>query len=541
MHAANIDFDVNFGFSSSHTERRVVPPAKAPDRPSRGTAKEAPMTHVSAAPAVEPISLGERLRQSARALGDAVAMRSIRDRDDVTEISWSELDRRSEALAHRLLDMGVDERPATVVLITRNAVEHAVYAYGAWKAGQTVLCLSPKLGSIEGRIILDRLGRTISLGADLEWDTSERVDLSSPDDTTPVADRVARPMLLLASGGSTGVPKLIDAIGNGQFRPGDLLGGLGQALKRRPRAKAFVCTPLSHGAGAATAYMGTFEECEVTSLERFDPDVALWAIDRYGLEQITLVPTMMDRMARARSFPQARLTSIRSFNHTGAIVDPEIKQRWIDAIGAEKVIDVYGSTESVGHFVITGDEWLTHRGSVGRAVNCDTRIIGENGEDQKPGSVGEVFVRPRTATVDPSTKYIGSDLKMKSFEDFVSVGDLGYLDEDGFLYVVGRTDDLIITGGANVYPDEVEIAIRSIDGVADCVVVGQPDADMGQRVHAVVAMADGVPAPGLDELRERLRGALIDYKMPRSLEIVTAIERTDAGKIRRKSFVNHAS
>jgi bile acid-coenzyme A ligase len=424
------------------------------------------------------------------------------------------------------------------VLITRDAVRHAVYAYGAWKAGQTVLCLSPGLGSAEGHAILSRLGRTITLGARVEWDTGEWLaDEPAPTgDLPPLEDRVAAPMLLITTGGSTGIPKLVDVIGPGLFVPGDFLGGLGTALKRRPRAKAFIMTPLSHGAGAATAYMATFEECEMTSLEKFDPETALWAIDRFKLEQITLVPTMMHRMLRSRAFDPERLQSIRSFCHTGMQCDPVDKQAWMDAIGPDKVVEVWGSTESVGHAVIAGDEWLTHRGSVGRPVNCRVRIVDPAGNDLPVGEVGEIFVQPLVGSVNPDTKYFNSKQRMKSNKGYVSFGDLGRVDDEGYLYIAGRTDDLIITGGANVYPDELEVLIRRLPGVADCVVVAKSHDDLGQAVHAVVAMEQGVRPPSLEELRQSLAGQISAYKLPRSVEFVPAIHRTDAGKVRRKSY-----
>jgi bile acid-coenzyme A ligase len=483
------------------------------------------------------LSMGARLRESARELGEAVAIRSIRAIDDYSELSWRDLDDRSERLATRLLGRGVVERPATIVLITRDAVRHAIYAYAAWKAGQTILCLSPGLGSSEGAAILSRLGRTITLGAQLDWDTGEWLDDS--DEGVPVSvldDRVANPMLLITTGGSTGIPKLVDVIGAGQFKPGDFLGGLGTALKRRPRAKAFVMTPLSHGAGAATAYMATFEECEMTSLEKFDPDAALWAIERFGLEQITMVPTMMLRMLRSPRFDPNRLGSIRSLCHTGMQCDPEVKEAWMNAVGAEKVVEVWGSTESVGHAVIAGDEWLAHRGSVGRPVNCRVRILDSGGADLPQGEVGEIFVQPLVGIVNPDTKYFGSTQKMKSNDGYVSFGDVGYVDPDGYIYVAGRTDDMIITGGANVYPDELEILIRRLPGVADCVVVGRPHPDLRHSVHAVVAMQPRARVLDIDSLRTALAGAVSAYKLPRTMEIVPEIPRTDAGKVRRKSF-----
>jgi len=349
-------------------------------------------------------------------------------------------------------------------------------------------------------------------------------------------DRVANPMLLITTGGSTGVPKLVDVIGAGQFVPGDFLGGLGTALKRRQRAKAFIMTPLSHGAGAATAYMATFEECEMTSQEKFDPEAALWAIEKFRLEQITMVPTMMHRMLRSPKFDASRLQSIRSLCHTGMHCDPKDKEAWIEALGPEKIVEVWGSTESVGHAVISGEEWLTHRGSVGRPVNCRVRILSPEGSDLPAGEVGEIFVQPLVGSVNPDTKYFGSKQRMKSNNGYVSFGDLGSVDSEGYIYVAGRTDDLIITGGANVYPDELEVLIRRLPGVADCVVVGRAHAELGQSVHAVIAMQAGAAPIELAELRRQLAGKISVYKMPRSTECVGEIARSDAGKVRRKSY-----
>lgn len=481
------------------------------------------------------ISVGARLHQSTGEMNGKIAVRSIRAIDDVREITWNELDQKSDAVAAKLLEMDVLNRPATILLLTRDAVEHAIHAYGAWKVGQTVLCLPPSIGSVEGESIISRLDRTISVGADVAWDKSEKLD-SIPAIKPAVDYRIPDPMILIATGGSTGIPKLVDVLGAGQFSPGAFLGGLNTALKREPRARSFVMTPLSHGAGAATAYMALFEECEVTSLEKFDPDVAIWAINEFKLEQLTTVPTMMHRMRRSESFDPKKLSSIKSLVHTGGHIDPRDKEMWIEAIGPEKVIEVWGSTESVGHAVITGTEWLKHKGSVGRPVNCDIRIVDENGNDVETGGIGEIFVKPKIGKVDIENKYYGSSQRMKALDDYVSFGDMGYLDSDGYLYISGRTDDLIITGGANVFPDEVEIIIKRLPGVSDCVVVGKPDDDLGTAIHAVICMEEGAGEMSIDELRSLMTEELSAYKLPRSVEYRPQMERTDAGKIRRSAY-----
>jgi bile acid-coenzyme A ligase len=286
--------------------------------------------------------------------------------------------------------------------------------------------------------------------------------------------------------------------------------------------------------------MALFEECQVTSLERFDSDTALWAIETFALEQLTTVPTMMHRMLASPLFSKQRLRSIKSMVHTGGHADPKDKEAWMEAIGPEKVIEVWGSSESVGHACISGEEWLLHRGSVGKPVNCRMRIVATDGQDVAVGEIGETFVQPLNPQVDLVNKYFGSTLRMKSLDGYVSFGDLGYVDADGYLYIAGRTDDLIITGGANVYPDEIEILIRRLPGVADCVVVGRPHPDLDQSVHAVISLEQGAEPFDIETLRQRLSGQLSAYKLPRSLEFRDEIPRTDAGKLRRSSYRNSA-
>jgi bile acid-coenzyme A ligase len=282
--------------------------------------------------------------------------------------------------------------------------------------------------------------------------------------------------------------------------------------------------------------MAAFEETQVTTLEKFDPEVALWAIEKFGLEQITTVPTMMHRMLQSPRFASANLDSIKSIVHTGGHADPADKEAWITRIGAEKVLEVWGSSESVGHAVISGEEWLAHRGSVGKPVNCRVSIVDPDENEVPTGEIGEIFVQPLIPRVNLDRKYYKSDLRMKSLNGYVSFGDLGYLDEDGYLYIAGRADDLIITGGANVYPDEVEIPIRRLAGIEDCVVVGKPDRDLNLAVHAVISLKPGAKEMSIEELRSALSGQLSAYKLPRSVEYRSELPRTDAGKIRRKSY-----
>jgi bile acid-coenzyme A ligase len=494
--------------------------------------------------------MGDRLRHFAAEHGGAVAVRTIWAIDEIREISWEDLDRRSDAVAGRLLDAGIEEAPAVALLMTRDAVDHAIGAFAAWKVGLSVLPLTPSVGSVEGPQIVAPLSRVIRVGEGAEWAADEVVALEGPPPSEEAIARlgamrdehvVADPMLIIASSGSTGIPKLIDVFGKGCFVPGQFLGGLGNALNRTQRRRSLVCSPLNHGAGSAGMYISLFEGGEVTSLAKFDADVALWAIKKFQFTTVGLVPTMMARMMESPRFDREHLASLESMSHTGGICPPAVKQAWIDILGPEKITEIYGSTESVGHTVIVGTDWVTHPGSQGKPVNCELAIMDDEGGRLGTGEIGEVFVRPLVESVDVEHKYVNPSLKMRTRGEWVSVGDMGYVDADGFLYVVGRVDDLIITGGANVYPDEVEIAIRTVEGVDDCVVVPRPHPDLGQAVHAVVSLRPDGPQPTPEQIIEQLRGRITPYKVPRTVDIVSSIDRTEAGKVRRKRYAGAAS
>jgi bile acid-coenzyme A ligase len=195
----------------------------------------------------------------------------------------------------------------------------------------------------------------------------------------------------------------------------------------------------------------------------------------------------------------------------------------------------YGSTENAGLSRIRGDEWLTHPGSVGRPFNSEFRILDEAGRELPPGEVGEIYGRS-TASPGPTFAYVGAPARSTA-DGFASVGDLGWLDAEGYLYIADRRSDMLITGGANVFPAEVEAALLEHPGVADAAVIGLPDPEWGQRVHALWQARDPERPPAVEALREHCRARLSAYKVPKSFECVTALPRSEAGKLSRPALV----
>jgi bile acid-coenzyme A ligase len=183
--------------------------------------------------------------------------------------------------------------------------------------------------------------------------------------------------------------------------------------------------------------------------------------------------------------------------------------------------------------VITGPEWLTHKGSVGKPnATCEIKIVDEEGNTVPPGVVGEVYMRPKAG---PGTTYRYIGAEAKAIEGgWESLGDMGRMDEEGYLYLSDRQTDMILCGGSNIYPAEVEAAIDAFPGVRSSAVIGLPHPDLGNSIHAIVD-APGA-AVATDALLAHLGERLVKYKIPRTIEFVSEPLRDDAGKVRRKQL-----
>jgi bile acid-coenzyme A ligase len=216
---------------------------------------------------------------------------------------------------------------------------------------------------------------------------------------------------------------------------------------------------------------------------------------------------------------------------------PSLVHRWAGLIGAERILMVYGMTEALGFTALRGDDWMSHQGSVGRGVrDTEIRILGADGRDVPTGEIGEIYLRSPTGA---GYSYLGDAAPPGATDDgFQTVGDVGYLDADGYLHLVDRRVDMIVTGGANVFPAEVETALIDHPGIADIVVVGLRDPEWGRRVHAIIEPADPAGPPTPEEVVAYAKGRLATYKVPKTIEVVDAIPRSEATKVNRRALVD---
>jgi bile acid-coenzyme A ligase len=489
-----------------------------------------------------PLTFGRRVAQLAQAHPGAPAIIFVPEGSAAgATLTWAQLHAAVWSTAQEFARRGVTQASWVAVGLP-NSTEHYVATLAAWRLGACVLPVSPRLPAPERDGILT-LAQPILVAAEWGADTSHQAAvigraeiarwIAGPTAVDSSPDRVAAPGKAICSGGSTGRPKIIVDPTPWEFVPGETpISRVDMGV--RAGQVQLVGGALFHNTPFSWSYFGLFEDHTLVVMERFDAERALQLIERYHVNFSAMVPTMMARMLRVEGLQRYDLSRVESIVHTAAPCPAWVKRGWIELIGGEKVHEGFGSTESVGHVKIRGDEWLAHPGSVGRAHNTALKIVDEHGAAVGAGMVGEIFMKPAQST--PTYYYKGSPPAKTDGDGFVSVGDMGWLDAEGYLYIADRRVDLIITGGVNVYPAEVEAVLSEHPAVDDVIVIGLPDADWGKRVHALVHTRGdrAVTAADLDAFA---RSRLQSVKVPKSWEFVSEFPRDPAGKIRRSALV----
>jgi len=435
--------------------------------------------------------------------------------------TWGELDRRSAAWAARLSGRGV-QPDDLVAFAFPNGPDFLALTFGIYRCGATPAPLSPKLPDAEREAILALMRPAVFFS-----ETEYGAPLTQ---AAVVAAPIAKSWKACTSGGSTGRPKVIV-----DGRPAGFPEGM-QFIGIPERGRVCVPGPLYHNAPFSAAVFALWSGSTVLTMQRFDAESALDLIARERLEWAMMVPTMMQRLMRLPKETRGRfnLSHWRMVVHTAAPMAPWLKRAWIEEFGPDHIWEVYGATEGLVRTWIGGREWLERPGSVGRPTGgARIRIQSPDGAELPSGEEGEIFAMPPGGP-GSSYRYIGAE-RRATVDGWESVGDIGHLDADGYLYLADRRADLIITGGVNVWPAEVEAALLAHPAVRSCAVVGVPDDDLGQRVHAIVESDES--ALGLDDLRAFLTTRLSREKHPRSLALQEGPVRDDAGKVRKTSYI----
>lgn len=500
----------------------------------------------------------ERLRLSgmlpslhARLQPDRTAIHSARG-----SRSFAELDANANRLVHALFDAGLREGDHLSLLAPNTPEFVEVYA-AVLRSGLRLTPINWHLQPEEvGYIVADsdakalvahvdfaeaaelagrsgKLAVRLAIGGSIPGFADYAQALAGTPATDP--DRPAHGLTMLYTSGTTGRPKGVHRSrphprpaqwGPGsrkQFRPGDVALALGPAYHAAPLQHA-IADPLLAGV-------------PIVLTEKFDAEATLAAIEAHRVTHVHMVSTMFQRLLALP--PEVRdgydLSSLRYLIHGAAPTPPEVKRAMIDWLGPI-LHEYYGASENTAGFYITPEEWLRKPGSVGRLrPESGSRVVDDEGRDCAPGEVGRIFFR---MSADSPFQYYKDEEKTRSIlldDSHFTVGDMGHVDEDGYLFLTGRTAECIISGGVNIYPQEIDNELLQHPAVAEACTVGAPNREWGEEVRAVVVLRPGHAAsPQLGErLIDFLRPRLAGFKLPRAVDFVGAIPRSEAGKVLR--------
>ena len=353
------------------------------------------------------------------------------------------------------------------------------------------------------------------------------------DAAAPCADPAGTPRgPMLYTSGTTGRPKGIRRDTPSAAQVARTLDRSRLCYGLEPGMRALLNAPIYHS--APNGYVVGVSQMPGATLlleQRFDAERTLQLIEQHRLTHAYLVPTLYVRLLRLPDDVKRRydLSSMRHVSSTGSPCPPEVKRAMIDWWGPV-FNESYGSSELGYMTYVTSAEALAKPGTAGRAIpGCDLAILDEQGHLLPTGQPGLIYARQPTM-VDFS--YQGNDAARRAMErdGFMTMGDVGYLDRDGYLFIVDRSADMVISGGVNIYPAEIEQALLGLHGVEDCAVFGIPDDEFGEALAAAVQPRVGTPLSA-DAVRTFLRERLAGYKVPHVVTFHDTLPREDTGKI----------
>ena len=479
--------------------------------------------------------------------------------DERVSMSWAELDPVLNRAANAM-SAAVDGKRRVAVFAPNSA--EAVIAYVAGiEGGVSTVPVSYHLTPGEVAYILKDSGASVllvgpetveaGLAAAAEagvaliigWRCDPRAGLVGWEDwlaaasaAPPPADARPLPHLHYTSG-TTGTPKATET--PPQYWP-EAASVAELAALLRPKATpspGLAAGPLYH-TGPLGQARNLFAGTALVVMAHFDAEAALELIQRHRIAGSVLVPTHFQRMLALPGEVRARydISSMQRLAHTGAACPREVKAGMIDWFGPV-LVEAYGATEAGSTTFITSPEWLERPGSVGKAQPpFETVIIGADGGELGPGEEGQVYFRDTTGR---GIVYAGDPEKTRAAHiapGVFTLGEVGYLDAEGYLFITDRVSDMIVSGGVNIYPAEAEQVLLRHAGVADVAVLGVPHGEMGEEVKALVVSADPANPPTADTLNQFCRDSLAGFKCPRSYDFIDDIGRSVMGKVNKKAL-----
>jgi len=479
----------------------------------------------------EGIPFGQQLHRLALADPDLIALTMVSATGAESGFTFGQLDRGANQWAHTLASRGAQVGGLVGIGIP-NSIEFIMAALACWKIGAVPVPMRWDLPAWERTRLLEALGATVVVDDDnheeLAADARTRPATPPAEATSPMQNGIC-------SSGSTGLPKIIL-----NTRPAEWTSALSEPFAAHwapvPRPQIILVPGPMYHTNGFNPLLYLLGGDRLVVLEKFSAAAVLDTIETHRVTHFTATPTMLGRIADVPGMAQRDLSSVDWIMQGAATMPPELLHRWFELLSPEKIIMAYGMTENLGLSALRGDEWLRHPGSVGRGFReTEIKILDEHGEELPTGGIGDVYLR---APMNDTYRYLGGAAPaVPTADGFRSAGDLGHLDEDGYLYIADRRTDMIISGGANVFPAEVENALIAHPHIVDVVVLGLKDAEWGRRVHAVVQLAGDADAVTEQDVIGYAKSRLASYKVPKTVEFVDEIPRTAATKVSRSAMI----
>ena len=472
--------------------------------------------------------------------------------DELGTLTFREIDARTNALAHGLADAGIAEGDS-VGLMCRNHRGFIESVVACSKLGADVLFLNtafsgPQLADVARRekpkaLIYDQEFEGLIKEAGrrrkrfVAWHDADAgrpkdlllENLATSGDTESVRPPKERGKAIILTSGTTGTPK---GASRSQPRSLDPAAALLAMIPLKAREKTMIAAPMFHSWGFVHFTLGMSLSSTLVLERRFDPEGTLSLTARHECTALIVVPVMMQRILELPEETLGRydLSKVRVVAVSGSALPAAVSERWMDVFG-DNVYNLYGSTEVAWASIATPADLRAAPGTAGRPpYGTVVRIYDDDGRAAPPGATGRIFVG-NEMQFEGYTGGGGKD----AVDGLLSSGDVGHFDEAGRLFVDGRDDEMIVSGGENVFPAEVEDLLAGHDAVLEVAVFGVEDEQFGQRLKAVVVLREGASA-GEDELKRHVKSNLAGYKVPRDVEFVDELPRTSTGKVLKREL-----
>jgi acyl-CoA synthetase (AMP-forming)/AMP-acid ligase II len=478
--------------------------------------------------------------------------------DEAGTLTFAEVHSRSNALARGLADGGVGEGDGVAIMCRnhRGFIEAtlAISKLGASGLYMNTAFSGPQLADVIERekpeaLVYDEefsqllekastAGKEIGLSRYVAWsedkDSGEKVDTTleelieaNGDEDLDPPDESGRFVILTS--GTTGTPK-----GAQRAQPDTLspLASLFAVIPLRARERTMIAAPLFHSWGFAHFVLGLALNSTYVLRRKFDPEETLRATKESGATALIVVPVMMQRIMELpkETLDEYDLPNLRVTGASGSALPGELATKWMDHFG-DNVYNLYGSTEVAWATIATPEDLREAPGTAGRPPRgTAVRIVDEDGNDVEQGKTGRVFVGNEMAFEG----YTGGGGK-DELGGLLSSGDVGHFDEDGRLFIDGRDDEMIVSGGENVFPREVEDLLADHDQVKEVAVIGVDDEEFGQRLKAFVVPCDGTELSE-EDVKAYVKSNLARYKVPREVEFLDSLPRNATGKVLKREL-----